>query len=721
MSILYPVQERTLTARVRNYRLQLLTLLFATLAVWLFVSWALLLQRTIRYYCPLPAFDYWRVPYNLYFSKTQGLSIFLRPHNEHRIIFPEIVFLLDLLFRGRLILPIVVSFCCYIGTWLVLAWALLSDLSIPTPVRWFGVLLVGIVLGWPGAAVVIADPILLQWALSNLCVALAIFQLTRVGETPSAKPLAIAIGAATIATYTSLNCLLIWPVLLLEAWMLRLSRKYLAFLTACAVLFVAIYFVGYHPQAQSHMINALRHPLQAIGFLAIYLSMPFGLDLNYAGALILGLLNVVIVIGLYFYARRKWAFLPPTFITLLCLYIFTLITALLTTMGRFDPASTYGDAAASRFWAVQLLGWSDLGLLYVYFAAKIPFLSRAPLVFFSVLALLVAFGTLKLHSKLGYEDDQFSKRQLAALGFENGLQDDGLTRRIFPDPALTYQLATYLKAHRLSIYSLPVTDWPGKPASALGSVASGRHPGAVTYMFPVENGLEVVGWAEPDRRGDDRIVLLNENQTIVGFGGRLAAGFPVDLRNDNTPTSEAWVAFVNFKYSARTVSPYWVSRGHLQPFGSAIPVNLDMVSVAPQQHGKKLQIDWQPDAAWKTFSELPQPQSGTSPEAPVVSTWKQNAHTMGQLTSVPFPNPPDNCIVIPVLHGPNTKGLSIQILNSDDGKVLASIPFQPFDIAWRYWRVSLDKSASHLHIVARDQGRDWGEWLAIGAPSDCAQ
>lgn len=689
------------------------------MAVWLLTTWTLLVERTIRYYCPFPSFDYWRVPYNLSLWTTRGIAVFFRPHNEHRIIFPEIVFVLDdLFFRGRLILPMVVSFVCYLGTWLIVARTVLRDISVPASIRWFGAVLAGIVLGWQGAAVVIGDPFLLQWTLSIFCVVLSVALVARTGETEHGRDLAIALVAAVIATYSSLNCLVLWPILLLESRMVRLARKEVNIIVAAAIICISLYFVGYHPDAQSHVLSSVRHPLQSLGFLTVYLAMPFALGKSDAFAISLGLLNVVVIVLLFLYTRRNRLLGTATAAILFLLYLFTFVTALLTATGRFDLAKGYGDATASRFWAIQLLNWATVVLLCTVMGTKLPLLSRRPLLICAVLSVLLAFGTFKLRSTLDYDDDQFAKKQLAALSFENGLEDDGLARRIFPSPAFVLTFSSYLKNHHLSIYSLPDSRWLGKSVSAVGSVVSDPHAGAVTYSFLIENGLELAGWADPDRRGPGEIVISNENGLVVGFGRRLRAGFPMDLRTANTPRLDSWVAFANLKYSAHLLQAWFLSRGQVEPLGAPLSVNLDVVPVANEPDKLITTVNWQMDLGW-ALNTQPFVYAGTIPRGTIYTSWKKSDRNTGEIMSSPIAVPVDSCLVIPVLHGENVHGLSVRIVNAESGHAVRTIPMQNGDIDWRYWRVTLDKPVTHVRIVAEDQGRDWGEWLDVSTPYEC--
>jgi len=705
-------------ALYRRHRTEILTLVLGLLSAWFLVSWALVLQRVLRYYNPFPAEDYWRVLYDACLYKARGFSIFFKPHNEHRIIFPEIVYQLDLLFHGRLILPIVVSFLCYFGTSLMLAWIVCRDRSISKAARAFAALVGGTVLAWQGAAVIVGDPFLLQWTLSGLCAVIAV-SCVAISARSGSKYLVTAIIAAAIATYSSGNCLLLWPVLLLEALILRLTRRYVAFIAFTGVVFIALYFVDYHPGSSLDLVSSASQLPRALGFLATEVSMPFGLGKRDGFAVGLGILNILIVVSLFVHAWRKRTLWHETPIVLFCIYLFTLLSAVLTTIGRMNLAPAYGAAKASRYWGIQLLSWADFALLCSYFNTKSNWKTRTKAPIYAIILLLTAYGTIKLRSTLGYDDDQFANRQFAALSFENGLEDTGLTRRIFPDPTFVFLLLPCLQSRHLSVYSLPTAGWLGRPATAVAPVAGDSRAGAVISTYPVESGIEIVGWTEPEKDGSEQIVFLNERREIVGFGRKLSAGFPTDLRTLAIPTSVAWVGFVNLKYGARTVSPFFLSRGRLQPIGGAVPITNNIQRVRDDEGVLLNGIMWHMDPTW-TLNGIPTaPYLGNVPRSAIYGSWSVDDHNQGQIESSIFPAPSTGCLLVPVLHGLFIDHASIQILDADSGAIMRSIPMQNGDSGWQFWKLRLEKSNQRIRILARDRGSEWGQWVAIAQPSEC--
>ena len=162
------------------------------LGAWAILNWLLSIRSIIRDYNPLPVWDYWNVADHLEKYKALDFSVLWVQHNEHRIVFPETVFAADMLFfHGHQIFSLIVSFACYFGVWLVLAWAFHSDKAIPPAIRNAGILFAAIVIGWQGSSVVLGNTFLLQWTMAQLAVVLS---LALLAASASVRPTALSVS-----------------------------------------------------------------------------------------------------------------------------------------------------------------------------------------------------------------------------------------------------------------------------------------------------------------------------------------------------------------------------------------------------------------------------------------------------------------------------------------------------------------------------------------------
>ncbi len=240
-------------------------------------NWFHTVNEMKRDYSAVPDWDYWEVVGHLSQYRAHNVGVLWQQHNEHRIIFPEIVFAADMLLcHGRQLLPLAVSLLAYLFTWLLFGWVILHDLDSPKLVRWAAFALAGYIIGWPGSSAVLSSPFLLQWTLVQLAAASALFCLARAKETARILYFAGAICAAVVATFSSANGLVLWPVLIVSGWILQIGAKRLAALGIAAALAISAFFYGYHSLHSLNFANFIHHPVYFLGFLASYVSMPIG-------------------------------------------------------------------------------------------------------------------------------------------------------------------------------------------------------------------------------------------------------------------------------------------------------------------------------------------------------------------------------------------------------------------------------------------------------------
>lgn len=721
------LQTRSVLTRagavLRAYRGTLAPLLLFALSAWLAFTWFETLQRTMRYYTPLPVWDYWRTAAFLPLYQAFDFGVLWRQHNDHRIVFPELVFAADyLLLHGRQLLPLSISFLCYLGNWIVLGWAFGSDDSVARPVRSIGILLAGIIIGWQGSAAVLADTFLLQWTLLQFAVLLSLAFLARLKETAATADLIAVIACAVVATYSSANGVMLWPILLAAAWLLSVGKRQVIAIGIAAALSIGAYFIGYHFTGNSSIGNLFRHPLYSIEFIGAYLSMPLGAIKSTEFGVLVGLISLGIVILLAITAVRKPLLVSRAGVVLFGSYIFLLLTAVLTAAGRMDPSDRIFFAAkATRYLAVPLISWGVFILLCLWLSSRLHWRFAAPYAIALVVAVLLLLGLPKLRWWLQGSDQDRAKAQLAALAIELGLQDGGVDLGVFLDSQSVSVWAAGLRKNDLSVFYQAHSKWLGHAAGGFAPLRESVVPGEITYTFPVLNGVEVAGWADESelRRRTGWILLVNENGQIAGFGRKLPAGFPGFFDNPRTPPALGWAGFINLSYATKYFSAYVIDRRGLFPIQGSAPVP-EVQVIAWQTAGPQIQgIGWQMDPKWTPNNLPPHAALGQGPSGPIYGSWSGDDRNTGRIMSSVFPAPANGCLVLPVLQGPRAGGLSTSLMDSDTNQILASVPFQNTAKQWVFWRLPFPPSVRHLRIVAEDKGKDWGEWLAIGNPSQC--
>ncbi len=522
------------------------------LAAWAVVNWFLTLRSVVRDYNPLPVWDYWQVAEHLERYKALDLSVFWIQHNEHRIVFPEGVFAADMLwFHGHQIFSLAVSFCCYFAVWLILGWAFQTDKALSLPVRRAGFVLAGIIIGWQGSSVVLGNTFLLQWTLLELMVALglALLAAARTGG---------AILAAVVATFSSANGMLLWPLLLIAGLLLRISKRRLIAIAVCGAAAIAVYFIGYHSTNHLELLNLIKHPVYFAGFVASYLSMPLGALGQPGAALAFGAFNLVSSLALLGFAARKGWLASTPGIVLFGFFVFTLATAALTAAGRMNASDPkFLNALAARFVTLPLVNWAVLFLVLLWIAARSRWDLLSPL----RVLLLATVGLIALTSALRPwitgNGSFIAGQQIASLSVENGLLDPSFEKRLYPDPGSVSRLLPVLRNNHEAIYSgYPELSWLGKPAaSLLGSCDSPQH-GNISRVIPVQGGFELAGNASAVKK----IIFVDERGRIIGFGEEPGAGVP-SISEPVAKGEKYWVGFINSGFGSKSFAAF-AMHGH---------------------------------------------------------------------------------------------------------------------------------------------------------------
>ncbi|MGI8961328.1 MAG: hypothetical protein ACR2IV_16510 [Bryobacteraceae bacterium] len=550
------------------------SLFLLLLAGWAAYSWVLTVKKIVRYYNPLPIWDYWNVVQHLPQYRAFDIRVLWVQHNEHRIVFPEIVFAVDmLLVHGRQVLPLVISFICYFSTWLLMSWTIFSDRDLSRKLRYSAILLGGIIIGWQGSVMALGIPFLLNWTLTQFASVLALALVVLLKSNSRVIYLAGMIICATVATYSSANGLLVWPVILLAGLISSLRRRYILVIAIAAVVSISLYFVGYRPIDRLDLVSLLIHPFYLLGFIASYVSMPFGaLKAGNFGVWV-GLANLVLFFYLLYVSVRARLLASAPVIVLFGYFVFTLFTALLTAAGRMNPSDmTFTAGKASRYLTIPLANWGALLIALIWLSGRraCRLVSPKAVVLITVVLLFLAFP--KLAPWLYGNDLFFARQQWATLSVENGLFDPTIARYLYPDPPFIKPLLQQLRDDHLSIFYKGYSASLGLPfISRFPQPARQNRLGGVLHTFPVSGGLEIVGWTDGPR--PERFVFVDEFDRIVGLGRKLSAGFPPDLSRD-APSSLTWVGFINLGFESKSFSTYSFGphEGRPIPITGAIPV-----------------------------------------------------------------------------------------------------------------------------------------------------
>jgi hypothetical protein len=292
---------------------------------------------------------------------------------------------------------------------------------------------------------------------------------------------------------------------------------------------------------------------------------------------------------------------------------------------------------------------------------------------------------------------------------------------IFPSPEFVRAMATILRDNHKSIWAHGDDKWIGSDVASLYPV---KLPvaGKITGVYPVPDGLEILGWADNQSLTDDHeVIFVNSAHKIVGFGRRPPAGLPRNIGDWNAPGSREFVGFVAAAKPAERLSVY-VRSWHgtlLQPMDDPIDVPAFSSINTTTDTAALPGIIWKPDAAWTVNGYGTRRDLGPLPIDLIYGSWSGSGDKTGSIHSKPFAVPADHCLVLPVLHGTETYGQSVMLLDADTQQPLATLPMLDGRAFWDRWRIPIPASVQNLSVVATDEGAGPDEWLSVASPERC--
>ena len=197
------------------------------------------------------------------------------------------------------------------------------------------------------------------WYLVTLGLATALYFLDRPNLTQAAFLAALA--ATVIASYSSLQGLIVWPVGLVLLYLRRRSREHLAIWCTLAVMTTVLYFYHWTPGAFSKPSYAISHPIAALKFFLFLMGSVLGVQTtNHTGVEIaLGTVVVAVSIGLIVrYWRRDEQTSRPFGVVLL---LYGLLFGATITQAR----TWLGLSAPSRYSTCALLALAGCYLVLI--------------------------------------------------------------------------------------------------------------------------------------------------------------------------------------------------------------------------------------------------------------------------------------------------------------------------------------------------------------------
>jgi hypothetical protein len=549
-------------------------------------------------YSPLPLWDEWALFDHLATHPGWSWAWLWAQHNEHRILVPKLFFLADVhLFHGTQVFLLASIFATQLLQVTLLSYSLWK-LGRMRGAAWrTGTGLIAYCILCPTQQENLTSGFQLQFVLPAAMATLAVLSFLLFSREPEerARPelLWLASAAATIATWSLANGMLLWPLLLLAALLLASTRSTWLLLLLFSAANIGLYLYHYRrPSPTSGVLPSFHDLGHFLRFVAIYFGSTFVRHSSGRIALIAGAAGlcaglIVVVRLLLQRGTRSLLALELSLLMLLCI-----ATAAITASGRLSLGLE--QATASRYQTFALLYWCSLGLVALSYIVGVfghglsplahqraprsspsfglgrgslardrkPFSARLNAFCALLLVLMLGFAT---QVRLPLIDAQWHqlRLKLISLALLTGVHDPAVLAEAYPAPQVALQAANYMEHNRLSIFAGKGYLRLGQPLDMVfRSTAADACSGYLSssQLLPADGGqgLRLTGYAwDRDLHRPAREIVAVAAGRISGFGSSVSIPLSSSSAGPRAdPTRFGWIAFVREAHPASTVDLY---------------------------------------------------------------------------------------------------------------------------------------------------------------------
>ena len=539
-------------------------------------------------YSALPHWDEWAL-FDHLATGNATLSWLWAQHNEHRILVPKIFFLLDVyFFRGTQAFLLTSIFFVQLLQVALLSFSLWTPGGIRGSAWRTGTGLIAYCILCPTQQENLIWGFQLQFVIPAAMATLAILTLLLYYRRLRPWLLALSIFAATLATWSLANGMLLWPLLLLAAILLGMRRPILLVIALFAATNIGLYLYRYHrPGPPAEFPGLILAADRTLHYVAVYFGSTFVRHSSGWIPLLAGTAGLWVAVAIIIRTLPQRGTSSLLQLELSLLMLLCIATAFITASGRLHLGLE--QATASRYQTFALLFWCSLGLALLCEVSKprvprsvipsIPQRSEGQsrdLLFSNSLGLgrgsshndqqpgflkLNVFSAFLLLMMLGFAtqvrlpliDAQWRQLRLTriSLALLAGVHDPAVLADAYPDPQAVLRAAQYMKDNRLSIFASDLYAKLGQPFSdayrmrpatdCSGYISS-------TEVLPADDGegLRITGfaWDKLSNRPTRNLVAVTDDR-IVGYGSSVS--IPQDssaATPESDPARFGWVAYV---------------------------------------------------------------------------------------------------------------------------------------------------------------------------------
>jgi hypothetical protein len=491
---------------------------------------------------------------------TATFHDFIRQHNEHRILFPRLVFALDLALTDARNTVNHASILVCQALHVLLFWRMIFIGTQDRVVRWslaamvtlllfslvqyenfiwgFQIQFVGVFLFFTLAA----------WLLSGAQSGEGVSH----GNSWFRVALGFFFGAgAALVMSNGVAALLCIGLAFLTAR--RFNCRTLAILLVGLALIV-VYAATFTPNPGHTPLGfSLRNPLIFIHYVGVYLGSIFA-PLGLKAASLAGFIGLVLLggaaLGLFTgrIARNR------VNLTLVAILGFVALTAAMTAMGR--ASFGVGQAASSRYATPSAVFWAAAVTLVALWLLDRPRERPAraqPALWLLLGITFLTVATTALVQRAYRDQSRFRVVEMARASdaILSEVYDTSALKVLFPDVELIKRdRIPILKAHRLNMFSDPqLLPLGAQVSEARLADDPARCVGAIDAIEPVveiPGAFQVRGWAwnRTTQRPPERLFVLSADRRVIGYGS--SGGPRADMPAKAAGVTNLWIGWTAF-------------------------------------------------------------------------------------------------------------------------------------------------------------------------------
>ena len=690
------------------------------LAIWILGSTVFITRIA---WVSIPITDDW-TRWFTYVRDHYSLTWFYEQQVDHRLAFPKVLFAIDhLVFHARGWFTLACAYGLQALTgfmlWFLAGRAYPQDRS----ERLVQAALIVSCLFSSQQWVNFVMPFQVQFPMVYCAAAAALFALWRAVQNNASFLgwFVASIFLGIVATYSMANGILIWPVMIVAASLLGISRGRIVVLVVMGLLIAMSFFWNWQQSPLGHAPESHRVERGLLFGLA-YLGSPtftlvrFGnwpgfhlLLPTVPGAIAALALAAGLVLFWRHHERHKKA---ESILMLYCMFLGCSCAAIV--VGRY--AGPLSEAYQWRYYTPVYLLWVTFLLTAWPILGK---LNRT--LVYSVLGISI-YAAVAAHQLdvLNPVREWLDSVRAGEASVADNVVDPDPWNIMFTPPELAADAVDYLKDHRLSIFAEEWTQWPGKRLDSRFAVdrdvnaCSGQfdRPKGIASFRP---GWRISGraWDAKARRRPRYIILADDQGVIAGVG---LPQFP-SREND-----ASWMGYVNGQPRAITAFVLESNERSLCSIGRrqlpSLPiVTLSELSQRFPEAGVQMTGAWHKDG----YYQGPDGPGIPSIDGPVFGSYPPDAG-VGVIRLGPFHLDGHAGIAIPLVSGPDARSLSVEVRDSITQQVLARIGSLPNSRKWWAWHPDLPEGREiTIDVFAEDRGTGWGQWIALAWPHKLRQ